>query len=50
MTSVYCPKDKNYTISGNNVDGFIVTVDLTEIIQKEPEQPSQEVSDLNIAA
>jgi D-alanyl-D-alanine carboxypeptidase len=23
---VYVPKDKDYTICGNNVDGFIVTV------------------------
>lgn len=41
MTQVYCPKDKNYTISGNNIDGFIVTVDLSEIIPEEPEQTQQ---------
>lgn len=37
-TMVYCPIDKKYTISGNNIDGFIVTVDLTEISTAEPEQ------------
>ncbi len=30
ITKVYYPENKNYSISGNNVDGFIVTVDLSE--------------------
>ena len=28
-TTVYVPNDKPYTLSGNNVDGFIVTVETT---------------------
>lgn len=28
-TQIYVPTDKSYEISGNNVDGFIVTVDMT---------------------
>lgn len=28
-TTVYVPNDKPYTLSGNNTDGFIVTVDMT---------------------
>jgi D-alanyl-D-alanine carboxypeptidase len=35
ITTVYCPSDKAYTVSGNNTDGFIVTVNMTPI---EPEQ------------
>ncbi len=35
VTKVYYPEDKNYTISGNNIDGFIVTVDLSEKVSEE---------------
>ncbi len=27
--TVHIPKNKNYTVSGNNVDGYIVTIDMT---------------------
>jgi D-alanyl-D-alanine carboxypeptidase len=30
QTTVYVPSDKEYTVSGNNKDGFVVTVDLSE--------------------
>lgn len=28
-TEIYVPSDKTYTISGNNIDGFIITVELS---------------------
>lgn len=37
QTNVYVPKDHAYTVSGNNVDGFIVTVDLS--VSGAPETP-----------
>ncbi len=47
-TMVAVPKDKDYTICGNNTDGFIVTVDTGETgtVTPEPAEgdaPAEEV-------
>lgn len=37
LTSVPVPNDREYTLSGNNVDGFIVTVNNSSVIATEPD-------------
>lgn len=37
LTRVYVPTDKLYTVSGNNTDGFIVTVDMSETTENPAE-------------
>lgn len=36
-TEIYVPNDRPYTVSGNNVDGFVVTVENTPLAVTEPE-------------
>lgn len=42
-TTVYVPNDKEYSVSGNNKDGFIVTIDLSE---KEEEAEAENESEI----
>lgn len=41
---IYVPKDKPYTVSGNNVDGFIVTVTLSQPAET-PEETTEETTE-----
>lgn len=42
LTSVAVPSEYKYEISGNNSDGFIITVDLSSSASSEPEKPASE--------
>ena len=47
---VLVPPDKDYTISGNNSDGFIVTVDTGEIQKFDDESSADSAADGDLSA